>query len=476
MTAKKNEGHYTRFLHEVIDIVDTLCELQLTSKFAAIPYIVGTPGGGKTESIRALAEKNDDEYISCHFALKQQEDLGGIPQFTNIVVNGEKQLATIWSFPDFIADLVCRSNIAITKEIGGVFITNKLTKKIRIGIPKEDAANFTGKNKKAEKLCELYNIDDNLDIVVPVKGDNKKRRVILLLDDMHRCGAYHNSALFEILTERKIHGYKFPDNMVMILAGNNSQKAGAQAMLSAIVNRIAILPVSTSFDFWKYNFALPNRIHTAVISFLSNDRYSASFHAEEQVDKSWASPRSWTNFANALSLYESKIGSQSKSGRKIVPLDMVGYLASGHLGDVIAGNFISFYKIFTEFETDEIFNTVKEKKDFFKYIQKYDSFQQYALAYACIDKYLSVPQEKRMKIKLYEVITNIIMAYDDKESGSSYPEIGMSILKELQLTLKATGATKEYHQIMSIMGTAQTGSDGKSAFTQMIEGIFEYHR
>ena len=63
-----------RSLHEVIDIIDTMCDMQVKGLDSAIPYLRGNPGGGKTESIRAMTMENGAEFIACHLALKQPED------------------------------------------------------------------------------------------------------------------------------------------------------------------------------------------------------------------------------------------------------------------------------------------------------------------------------------------------------------------------------------------------------------------
>lgn len=233
-------------LHEVINLVVENCYLQTQGFDVGIPFICGAPGGGKTASLHYLSVQYGFGVISTHLALKPLEETGGIPQFQNIIINGQQILGTIWSFPDIM-----------------------------------------------KKLYEL--------------ADQKKDTFIIwLLDDAHLLSPIHMALLYELFTERTLREYKIPQNCAIVMAGNTSNKSGAKTMFSAIINRCVLMPVYTDFTAWKNNFATREdvKVHPAIISFLGNTQYQKFFHENEQVDSAWGSPRSWTRFATEISMRE----------------------------------------------------------------------------------------------------------------------------------------------------------------------------
>src|SRR6056297_1690353 len=233
----------TKELNDAVQMVINNAYLQIQKIDIAPPYLAGAPGAGKTYSIHDICTEFNWGMVSTHFALKPLEELSGIPQFTKVKVGDEEKLGTIWSYPDVMGNLF--------------------------------------------------------------KLSTQHEMVIWLLDDIHLCGSVHMSLLYELLTERKLKDHKLPDNIAIVLAGNfGNNKAGAKTMFSAIMNRITMLPIFTSYEGWKNNFAIRNEVHLGIQSFLGNDRYQQFFHEDEQVDTSWGSPRSWTRLSNIIKAME----------------------------------------------------------------------------------------------------------------------------------------------------------------------------
>ncbi len=229
-------------LHEVIKLIIENCTLQINKIDVGIPFIQGTPGGGKTASIHHLSKQYGFNILSTHLALCPIEEMGGIPYFSKIMINGKEVIGTIWSFPQIMG-----------------------------------------------KLYEL-------------SEQNPNTLLIWLIDDAHLLSPDHMALLYELFTERTLRGYPIPNNCAMVMAGNTSSKSGARTIFSAIINRCVLMPVYTDFDYWKNNFARleENNIHPVIISFLSNEANRKFFHEEEQVDQAWGSPRSWSRFGNEL--------------------------------------------------------------------------------------------------------------------------------------------------------------------------------
>lgn len=284
-------------LHEAIEIIKFSVYLQThkesEEEFAecAIPYLQGPPGDGKTQMIKNLCRKNNWGFVSCHFALEPIEKFTGIPKFIRVNSdNDDKQYGTFWSIPELITKIM--------------------------------------------------------------KISKNHEKVVLLLDDIHLCGATHMAYLYEPLTERAFNGHRLPDNCAILLAGNDSNKAGAKTPFSAIMNRVQIMPIYQDFDYWKKNYAIPNSLHHTIVSFLSNDTYKQYFREQEQMETPWGSPRSWTRLSNLVQLMEYNIG-------KSLNETMILFLASGHVSKEAAGAFSAYYNIYTKISPTKILNQIK---------------------------------------------------------------------------------------------------------------------
>ena len=380
----------SRSLHEVIGIIDVMCDMQVNGMDSAIPYLRGNPGGGKTESIRAMAAKNGDEFISCHFALKQPEDLGGIPQFTTFEHGEEKILSTKWSIPEILETLIKTSE----------------------------------------------------------KARAKKKKVIFFLDDIHRSGPFHVTALFELLSERKIRDIALPDNVAIVLAGNGSIKAGAQLTNSAIINRCSVFDVYTDFDYWSQNFAIPNNFNNHIHSFLQNSRYRHFFHEEEDIEKPWGSPRSWTKLSNLVNTLFSK--------KTKMPADKLSYICQAHVGERAAKEFVAYYQLVSKFKIADIFKFInsslgiKDNEDIpgEKILETVDAvikktasstteeLQFYAISHAALIEFLQKDVKERKKLHYVECMSVMLLSLE-KNPKNPFPEMAISIFKELQAFLKS---------------------------------------
>lgn len=362
-----NDSQNSKALHDVMNEVLWNCGLQTNGTDVGIPFISGAPGGGKTASIHHLSKLYDFGVVSTHLALKPIEETGGIPQFDTIMINGKPTLGTIWSFPDIMKIL------------------------------------FELSEKKSDSI------------------------IVWLIDDAHLLGPIHMALLYELFTERSLRGYQIPKNCAMIMAGNTSSKSGAKSMFSAIVNRCVLMPVHTDFNGWKNNFAIPNNVHPAFLSFLGNMQYQKFFHEEEQVDVAWGSPRSWTRFAN-------EIKSREDAHKKLVSTDLCLYLGTGYVGKSGASEFATYYKIYSEFDIDDIMINYStfELPD--------ENVKQYALAYALITNFIG----RNDRDKFYPNISHIISVYMKYAS-----ELSIMLIKEMRQVEKLTNKKNIVSKVIS---------------------------
>jgi hypothetical protein len=288
-------SHTAKPIHELEVFIRGNIGLQLAGIDVAIPNLIGAPGGGKTSSIKAWGLKFGWQVVSIHYSLIPIEELSGLPQFIDVSYQNSKGeeytvKGTEWSFPEILSKIM--------------------------------------------------------------RSTDPNKPVILFLDDFHLCGPAQLELGFEMFTERTIRGYKLPDNVAFILAGNNSSKAGSKAGNSAITNRCMAMPVVTDFDYWRLNYAIPNKVNYKIITFLSNSTYSKYFHMEEQANKPWGSPRSWTRLSAMFNPYEQAMGGNISS------YDLI-YLVSGHVGSEAAADFNAYYKLYLETEMHLVFDGKK---------------------------------------------------------------------------------------------------------------------
>lgn len=290
----------------------------------AIPYLLSKPGAGKTSVIKAVCDYYNFGLYVLHPALKPIEEWGGLPDFKNIDLDGESHPGTIWTISEPIIDLT------------------KLSKKHQL--------------------------------------------VIMLWDDMHLCGQQHLALMQEAFSERSIRGYKLPDNVALVLAGNDSHKAGHKSLSSAISNRCSRCHVHMPYDTWKKNFAIKKDIHSAIITFLGNASYSKFFHEDEVIDEPWASPRSWTRLSNYLKFMEN-----TNNGQSLEPA-IVNYYGNAHIGADASNEFSKYYSVFMKFDVKNILINSEN------FQMPDDELDHYPLAFALIYYFTGMNSDEQKKL------------------------------------------------------------------------------
>jgi hypothetical protein len=246
--------------------------------------------------------------------------------------------------------------------------------------------------------------------------------VVVFFDDMHLCGSTHLGLMQELFSERSIRGYEVPAKCAFCAAGNTSNKAGARTHSSAITNRMALMNVIPSFEYWKSNFAigrntdklhlsfnpsrLPelanenNSVHPGVISFLEQDLYRQYWIMEEQVDVAWGSNRSWTRFSNWLYAYE-------RANNTIMREDLVMYLATSHVGKEASADFAKYYRIYSKFDMEYIVSHPDE------YQLPSSPVDRYALVYALVNYYSNHKDRRSISVPIAKIVLKYCNQYRD---------------------------------------------------------------
>jgi len=368
----------TKELNDAVQMVINNAYLQIQKIDIAPPYLAGAPGAGKTYSIHDICTEFNWGMVSTHFALKPLEELSGIPQFKKVNVNDEEKLGTIWSYPDVMG--------------------------------------------------KLYELSPNHEMV------------IWLLDDIHLCGSVHMALLYELLTERKLKDHVLPDNIAIVLAGNfGNNKAGAKTMFSAIMNRVTLMPIFTSYEGWKKNFAMKNNIHLGIQSFLGNDKYQMFFHEDEQVDAPWGSPRSWTRLSNIVMALE-------QWNNEVLNDEDLLYLSQGHVSKNAASEFLQYYKIYNKFDIPDILNKGQD------YDLPESPVDKYALAYAMCSHLAGVKDRNAINKKFAEVTYKYL---------KNFPDLGIMIIHELLDMEKLMNKKNIFMSISKELNKIEKGITGK---------------
>lgn len=141
---------------------------------------------------------------------------------------------------------------------------------------------------------EMYDMDESDDVIN-----------ILFLDELSSAQNSVQAAAYQIVLDRKIGNHTFPDNCIIIAAGNRvTDNAIAFKQSSALANRLAHVEIKTDASAWL-QWARNNEIDYRVTSYIehSPDKLYGEFMGSDI--KAFATPRTWEAVSNILSISDS---------------------------------------------------------------------------------------------------------------------------------------------------------------------------
>lgn len=149
---------------------------------------------------------------------------------------------------------------------------------------------------------------------------------IVFLDELTNAQPAVQQAAYQIMLDRTIGEYKFPEGAVMVGAGNREGDGGATSgLLSPLANRMVIAEVDYDHEIWIEDFAIPTDVHGAIIGFIKEygiDKFYTGDKLDENQGVSFATPRSWVAASDAL--HELDKGLISRSLAAIIIQGSVG--------------------------------------------------------------------------------------------------------------------------------------------------------
>jgi len=153
---------------------------------------------------------------------------------------------------------------------------------------------------------------------------------VLCFDDRNQAPANIQKVLANICQARTLHGAEMPDGWQVISTGNRqSDRAGANRVLSHLRNRETVLELETHLDDWT-GWALRNGVKPEVVSFL-RFRPNLLHDFDAQRDQN-ATPRSWVEGVSDV------LGT--------VPAEAEFECFKGAVGEGAAAEFVGYVRIF----------------------------------------------------------------------------------------------------------------------------------
>jgi hypothetical protein len=163
----------------------------------------------------------------------------------------------------------------------------------------------------------------------PVKGKSPDKG-ILCFDDRNQANADLQKVLANICQARNLHGVPLPDGWMVVSTGNKqSDRAGANRVLSHLRNRETVVELETHLDDWS-SWAIDNDVAPEVISFI-RFRPNLLHDFDPQRDQN-ATPRSWVEGVSDV------LG--------VVASDAEYECFKGAVGEGPAAEFVGYLRIF----------------------------------------------------------------------------------------------------------------------------------
>jgi alkylhydroperoxidase family enzyme len=127
---------------------------------------------------------------------------------------------------------------------------------------------------------------------------------VICFDEFTNAGLSTQGALYQLFLDRALNDYVLPPGWRLVAAGNRmADKAAAQRLSTAFVNRVAVLEIAASVAAW-IAWARRSGIHPAIIDCIqwSENRGESILHVMPKNDgEAFPSPRAWAAVSRFIS-------------------------------------------------------------------------------------------------------------------------------------------------------------------------------
>lgn len=243
-------------------LAETL-KARFTNEVHRPAYIVGSPGLGKTQIIKQIADDLDVGFMAVHAPLMQPEDLG-----------------------------------------------------MPVVSAKRDSVKFV---VPAEKF--------------PIEGSDCPDTGILLIDELPQADNSIQKTMANLMQEREIHGQHLKPGWMVVATGNRAtDRAGANRVLSHLMNRMTMLQFEPHLDDWCNWYMSQDDCKVELLSFLRfKPSLLSDFNPQRDINPT---PRAWVE------------GVGRSLG--VVPSEAEMEVFSGDVGEGAASEFKAFLQIYRD--------------------------------------------------------------------------------------------------------------------------------
>ncbi len=215
-----------------------------------------------------------------------------------------------------------------------------------------------------ENLQNIYDIADT--VYERSKESNKK--VVIMLDELLNVKPAVQSLVYTLVLNKMVEigkGLKLPDNVVVVATGNQKKYSSvAEDLAEALEKRFDhILDMEPKVGEWITEYAIPNKIHPAVIGYMLS-KYNNSGKSEEIQDIRYFyeepdvgeqhldangckgrtnDPRGWTSISNTLYNFEKNLEAGRYAGKDVE--DIIQRSIESKLRMEWASEFFDFYNL-----------------------------------------------------------------------------------------------------------------------------------
>ncbi|MHB1764953.1 MAG: AAA family ATPase [Gammaproteobacteria bacterium] len=185
-----------------------------------------------------------------------------------------------------------------------------------------------------------------------------KGKKVWFLDEYDRADGATRNAILSLINERVFEGVKLPDDVAIVLAGNQETSRDTNVINQAewsrcSVFRIDISNLNNNSDYLKYwiNIAINKlNVDSRITSFISV--YPDLLYRESEDNEQLATPRGWVNLSKALNVVD-------RINKKSVRYETI----TSFIGKMAGEKFLTYIEVYSKMPSAKEIMTNYEKCD-----------------------------------------------------------------------------------------------------------------
>ncbi|KIR01219.1 hypothetical protein P261_00033 [Lachnospiraceae bacterium TWA4] len=189
-------------------------------------------------------------------------------------------------------------------EVGIVSYTiTHHTRQSAIGLPHITHKTYDGKNYEITE----YTMSEIIASIYDYIEETGYTKGILFIDEINCVSETLAPTMLQFLQYKTFGTHKVPDGWIIVAAGNPPEyNKSVRTFDIATLDRVRKMEIYADFEVWK-EYALTNRVHGAIISYLSIKKENFyQIESDEEV-KSFVTARGWEDLSKLMIAYE-KLG------------------------------------------------------------------------------------------------------------------------------------------------------------------------